>query len=67
MYSYKYIKMKGIFRKKPEIDVHSVINTYAKDGWRLVQILTPPISLCGRPLYCELIFERKSDSNSEIM
>lgn len=61
MYEYKFIKIgvKGIFQRKPEQDYEAIVGEYAKDGWRLVQILTPPIGSYGVATYFELIFEKQ--------
>lgn len=60
MYEYKFVKLrvKGFIRK-PEQDYHAIIEEYSKDGWRLVQILTPPIGSYGIATYFELIFEKQ--------
>lgn len=61
MYEYKFIKLKvkGIIERKTDPDYHGVVSVYAKEGWRLVQILAPPIGGYGVAPYFELIFERK--------
>lgn len=61
MYEYKFVKLgvKGFFISKPEKDYHAIIEEYAKDGWRLVQILAPPIGSYGIATYFELIFEKQ--------
>ena len=67
MYQYKFVKidLKGfwIANKKPKMDHHKVIEDHAKEGWRLVQIFAPSISVMGGgiPEYFELIFEKGSD------
>lgn len=65
MYEYKYVKIKviGLIRR-PESDYHVIIDQHAREGWRLVQILTPPIGSYGIAPYYELIFER--EKNNEI-
>jgi hypothetical protein len=61
MYEYKFVKLevKGFFTRKPEQDYHVLIEKHAKEGWRLVQILTPPIGSYGIATYFELIFEKQ--------
>lgn len=61
MYEYRFIKIgvKGFFKRRPEIDYHTLVRNYAKEGWRLVQILTPPLGSYGVATYFELIFEKK--------
>ena len=62
MYKYKFIRVNlgGIFTRKPEMDHHKLIEQYAKQGWRLVQIFSPAVSVSGGgiPDYFELIFEK---------
>jgi hypothetical protein len=64
MYEYKYIpcSMGGIFTG----DNHQeLINQYAAQGWRLVQILPRYYNMEGRAKDFEIIFERKiEDKNS---
>jgi len=63
MYEYKFVKvdLKGAFTRKPTSDYHRLVEEYAKEGWRLVQIFSPAVSARGGgiPDYFELIFERK--------
>lgn len=60
MYEYKYVKIKVTgFIRRPESDYHAIIDQHAREGWRLVQILTPPIGSYGTAPYYELIFERE--------
>ena len=63
MYEYKFVKidLEGFFvaDKKPREDHHRVVERYAKEGWRLVQIFAPAVSVSGVPNYFELIFEKE--------
>lgn len=61
MYEYKFVKLevKGFFTRKPQKDYHAIIEEYAKSGWRLVQILAPPIGSYGIATFFELIFEKQ--------
>jgi len=65
MYEYKFVKidLEGfwIATKKPKEDHHRIIEKYAKDGWRLVQIFAPSVSVKagGVSDYFELIFEKE--------
>lgn len=61
MYEYKFIKLdlKGFFELKAREDYHLIIEEYAKEGWRLVQVLTPPTGISGAASYFEIIFERQ--------
>ena len=58
MYEYKFIRIRtSIWSGLPREDYRKVIQLEAKEGWRLIQILT----LTGNsmlPSFYELIFER---------
>lgn len=62
LYEYHFIKveLKGVFTRTPNEDYHRLIDDYAKEGWRLVQIFSPAMSARGGgiPDYFEIIFER---------
>lgn len=60
MYEYKFIRLglTGFFESKPKQDYHVIVNEHAKQGWRLVQILTPPTGAYGSATHFELIFEK---------
>ncbi|MDH5451366.1 MAG: DUF4177 domain-containing protein [Candidatus Bathyarchaeota archaeon] len=63
MYEYKFVRvdLSGRFTKSPKGDHHRLVEEYAKEGWRLVQIFSPAVSVMGggTPDYFEIIFERK--------
>ena len=63
MYKYKFVRVDlgGIWTRKPKQEHHRLVEEYAKEGWRLVQIFSPAVSVMGggTPDYFELIFERK--------
>lgn len=63
MYEYRFVKidLDGMMTKKPKDDYHRVIDQYAREGWRLVQIFAPSVSVGGGgiPNYFELIFEKQ--------
>lgn len=63
MYEYKFVKLelqKFSFKElKPIQDYHLIVEDYAKQGWRLVQILTPPTGAYGSATHFELIFEKQ--------
>ena len=65
MYEYKFVRgdVGGVFTRKPTSDHHLLIEQYAKDGWRLVQIFAPAVSASagGVPDYFELIFEKETE------
>lgn len=61
MYEYKFITIPlSTWSRKPKEDYHRVIEEYAANGWRLVQIFAPAISGYGAAKEFELIFERKT-------
>jgi hypothetical protein len=60
MYEYIYVEatMGGFFTD----DNHQeIINQYASQGWRLVQVLPAHYNGHGTPTQYEIIFERKVD------
>lgn len=58
MYEYKFIRIRtSIWSGLPKQDYRKVIQTEAKEGWRLIQILTPT-GISMLPSFYELIFER---------
>jgi len=61
MYEYKFVRLelKGFFETKTKQDYHTIVEGYATEGWRLVQILTPPTGPYGAATYFELIFEKQ--------
>lgn len=65
MYEYKFVKidLEGFFLadKRPKIDHHQVVEQHAREGWRLVQIFAPSVSVMagGIPNYFEIIFEKE--------
>ncbi len=66
MYEYKFVRIgiKGRLLRKPEQDYRSIIEEYAKNGWRFVQVFAPPIGGYGVALYFELIFEKQLDKQT---
>jgi len=64
VYEYKFVRVDlgGVFTRKPKADHHRLVEEYAKEGWRLVQIFSPAVSATGGgiPNYFELIFEKKA-------
>lgn len=62
MYEYRFEKVdlkSGFIAKKPNQDYHEIIEKYAREGWRLVQIFAPAISGYGAASHYEIIFERE--------
>ena len=66
MYEYKFVKvdLSGFWAsvKKPKEDYHKLIEQYAKEGWRLVQIFAPSVSVRagGVPEFFEIILEKQT-------
>ena len=58
MYEYKFVEttLGGFFS---EANHHEIINKYAEEGWRLVQVLPMYYNSHGKPTEYEIIFERK--------
>ena len=65
MYEYKFQKIKTdrafLWERKPEVNYYEIIGEHAKNGWRLVQIFAPTVSVIdgGTSNYFELIFEKE--------
>lgn len=60
MYDYKFIKLDyQAFWKTKKVDYQAIIKEHAKDGWRLVQIFTPPSGMNESLNYIELILEKE--------
>jgi hypothetical protein len=60
-YEYKFVTIElktGFGRIKPKQDYHEIIQHFAKEGWRLVQIFAPGTSGQGVASYFELILEK---------
>jgi hypothetical protein len=58
MYEYNYVEatLGGFFT---EANHHEIIDKYAKEGWKLVQVLPMYYNSNGKPTDYEIIFERK--------
>lgn len=63
MYEYKFIKLdlNGFLQLKPKQDYHEIIEDHAKEGRRLVQVLTRPTGSYGAATHYELIFEKERE------
>ena len=65
MYEYKFTKVKTgrtfLSERKPEENYYEIIREHANNGWRLVQIFAPTVSVIdgGTSSYFELIFEKE--------
>ena len=60
MYEYKFVRVKfSGLKLKPEEDYQVMVNNYAKEGWRLMQTLTPSTVGYGTIGYYEFVFERQ--------
>lgn len=60
-YDYKIIRVgKGLFeaRKSARNGYAEVIDEYARQGWRLVQVFAPGHGVYGAPKYYDIILER---------
>ena len=61
MVEYKFyrINIKGLFNPTPEEDYQKIIRDHLKEDWLLKQIFAPGLGPYGRPVYYDLIFEKK--------
>ena len=61
-FEYKFVRIDLGFvdarSLRPSRDYREVIQQYAADGWRFVQAFSPHLTLFGRPIHYELVFER---------
>ena len=58
MYEYKYVEA-NLERFFTQANHHEIIDKYAKEGWRLAQVLPTNYNGQGMPKQYEIIFERK--------
>lgn len=61
-YEYKFVRLgEGWFgvKKWARDDYPDVIEQYAKEGWRFIQVFAPGTGSSGMAKYIELIFERE--------
>jgi len=58
MYEYKFVEVSlgGFFT---DANHHQIIDKYAKEGWRLVQVLATDYNSHGKPTGFEAVFERE--------
>jgi hypothetical protein len=67
-YTFIEVKLDGnfLFDKTPRENYHNIIKAHAKNGWRLVQIFSPTVSVVsgGTSSFYELIFERELEKDS---
>ena len=61
-YHFVTVELTGFRGIKPRQDYHEIIQHFAKEGWRLVQIFAPVPAGLGVASYFELIFERPRDA-----
>ena len=66
-YEYEFVRLEqaknwftgmGVPSQEARDEYQEVVHKYARQGWRLVQIFAPGISMEGMAAYFELIFER---------
>lgn len=62
MYEYTFVEtsLGGFFA---ETTHRQTINEYAREGWRLVQVLPTNYNGHGKPTHYEIIFERKIENS----
>ncbi len=64
-YEYQFVRLgEGVFgvKKWAKKDYPDVVQKYAEEGWRLIQIFAPGTGGYGAAKYYELIFEREVES-----
>ena len=65
MYEYNFVRVtldRGVLETRPDKDYHRIVERWAREGWRLVQIFSPSVTIhlgAGYDSYFELIFERE--------
>ena len=65
MYEYKFVRVsldRGVLETRPDTDYRRMVEKWAGEGWRLVQIFSPSVTAhlgAGYDSYFELIFERE--------
>jgi hypothetical protein len=72
MFEYKFVRigenrLSALFgpQKEARGAYEAVVEEYARDGWRLVQIFAPGVAAFGAAKYYELIFERELAADHE--
>lgn len=63
-YEYQFVRLGegwGGVKKWAKEDYPDVVQKYAEEGWRLIQIFAPGTGVYGAAKYYELIFERVVD------
>lgn len=61
-YTYETVRIElrgGFGGMKESDDYRMVIQSYASDGWRLVQVFAPPMIGQGYAQFIDLIFEKE--------
>lgn len=61
-YEYKFVRLGEGFwgvRQEAKKTYQDVIQSYAREGWRLVQIFAPGIGAYGSAKYYEIVLERQ--------
>ena len=62
VYDYKFVRVgEGVrsVKRGSGTRYQEVIQEYAEEGWRLVQVFAPATGHGGRPRYFDIILERK--------
>lgn len=56
-----YLIINKVVNLQVSINQNAIIDKYAKEGWRLVQVFPMNYNSHGKPMEYEVIFERKID------
>ena len=65
-YEYRFVRPKFSWLQKEPKNYHEIIQEHGREGWRLVQVLTPGTGPSGLVSYFELIFERPLNGASDV-
>jgi len=64
-YEYEFVRLRlrkhwlfGVTHEMPS-QYQEQIHQHAREGWRLVQIFSPPLGFYGTAVFFELVFERE--------
>lgn len=60
MFEYQFVSIPvKVLSGKLKMDYQSIVHEYARNGWRLHSIVTPPFANGGMALTMELVFEKE--------
>jgi hypothetical protein len=65
-YEYRFVRPKFNWLQKEPKRYHEIIEEHGREGWRLVQVLTPGTGPSGLVSFFELIFERELNQVTDV-